>query len=182
MSQEIKIKILAKKSDNKAFKGSDDSWYNLNDNVIPYLEKMSKGDEVLVVYEKKGVSRYVSKLISTIQEAPKTEARESATEFVCEDCGKALKDGKYKKCFVCNKKNPVVKEDTQSEEPKKTYTKTEYKSNYGSPEDVAGKEIGCSLGAASTVASGCGFSDPETAAQFVRELATNLLEWIRLQK
>jgi hypothetical protein len=25
----------------------------------------------------------------------------------CEDCGKELKDAKYKKCYECNKKNPV---------------------------------------------------------------------------
>jgi hypothetical protein len=57
---EIKVKILAKKSDNKAFKASDDNWYNLNSDVIPSLEKTNKGDEVIVTYEKKGVSRYVS--------------------------------------------------------------------------------------------------------------------------
>ena len=34
---------------------------------------------------------------------------DTPAEFVCEDCGKTLKDGKYKKCYTCNKKNPSPK-------------------------------------------------------------------------
>src|SRR4030067_734882 len=84
---EVKGKILAKKGDNKAFKLDDNNWYNLNDPVIPYLDK----------------------------------------------------------------KNPTPKKETGSS--------TEYKSKYGSPEDVAGKQIGCALSSAATVAGGCAFSD-----------------------
>jgi len=40
--------------------------------------------------------------------APKEEVeRPTLTKgFKCEECGKELKDGKYKKCYTCNKKNP----------------------------------------------------------------------------
>ncbi len=176
--EQINLTIVCKKSDNKAFKGDDGNWYNLNDNVVSYLEKMNKGDKIKIEYTKKGVSRYVSKLTNAA-EAPIKEKEKSSTGYTCEVCGKELKDGKYKKCFTCNKSGATKKEDSKSTP---TEVKKEYKSNYGSPEDIAGKEIGCVLGAAATVAGGCGFNDPEVAAQFVKTLAESLLDWMRAKK
>jgi len=168
-------KIICKKSDNKAFKLGE-NWYNLNDNVVSCLEKLNKGDEVVVTFEKKGVSRYVSKLVSAgAAEAPKSEST-SSTEFACEVCGKALKDGKYKKCFVCNKSG-ATKPEVTGEEPKKSYTKT----SYDNPEKTAQIQRGNSLNAAATVAGGCAFSDPDTAKQFTLELAGAFLEWLRAE-
>jgi len=169
---EVKGKILAKKGDNKAFKLDDSNWYNLNDNVIPSLEKMSKGDEVVVTFEKKGVSRYVSKLSNTTYEQPKETPKEevkSSTGFACEDCGKELKDNKFKKCFMCNKKNPTPKGD-----------KKEYKS-YDSPEKIASIQRGNALNAAAAVASGQQFEDPDVAKQFTLLLAEDFLLWLRAE-
>ena len=173
---EVKGKILAKKGDNKAFKLDDSNWYNLNDNVVPYLEKMSKGDEVLVTFEKKGVSRYVSKLASAKAEASKTETpkTESTTGFACEVCGKELKDGKFKKCFMCNKSGATKKDDTKSEE-KKTYNKT----SYDNPEKTAQIQRGNALNAAASVAASQQFADPEVAKQFTLLLAEDFLTWLR---
>jgi len=177
---EVRGKILTKKSDNKALKLSDDNWYNLNAPAIPYLEKMSKGDEVIITFEKKGVSRYVSKIVSAT-EAPKEEKTEttSSTGFACEVCGKELKDDKFKVCYMCNKKGLKKKTDAPASVEKKNY---ESKTAYGSPEDIAGKEVGCSLGAAATAASGTAFNDPETCTQFVLEVAERLLDWMRAKK
>jgi hypothetical protein len=163
---EIKGKILAKKGDNKAFKLDDSNWYNLNDPVIPYLEKMNKGDEIVVTFEKKGVARYVSKLISAKLEVPKTETpkTESTTGFVCEDCQKELKDGKFKKCFMCNKKNPG-----------------KIKTSYDSPEKTAQIQRGNALNAAAMVASSQEFEDPEVAKQFTLLLAEDFLTWLRAE-
>ena len=185
---EIKVKILAKKSDNKAFKASDNNWYNLNDNVISYLEKMSKGDEVTVIYEKKGVSRYVSNLVSA-SEALKTETTPT-TGFVCEVCGKILKDGKYKKCFTCNKsgavapsKFPKTEVVTEKSEP---YVKKEYKS-FDNPEKTAQIQRGNALNAAASAASGRmflneeGSEDPDKAAQWIKLVADELLNWLRAE-
>jgi len=182
---EIKVKILAKKSDNKAFKASDNNWYNLNDNVVSTLEKMSKGDEVTVTFEKKGTSRYVSNLTSAgVVVETKTE---SATGYVCEVCGKALKDGKYKKCFTCNKSGAVKKEtataETKTPEP---YVKKEYKS-FDNPEKTAQIQRGNALNAASSAAVGrCflndnGVEDPDKAIQWIKIVADSLLEWLRAE-
>lgn len=171
---EIRGKIICKKSDNKAFKLGND-WYNLNAPVIPYLEKINKGDEVVVTFEKKGVARYVSKLVLA-KDAPKEEvSAEETGKPKCKACGKELKDDKYEMCYMCNKKGAKPKGE-------KTSTSSGDGVRYGSPEDIAGKEVGCALGAAATVASGCAFADPDTAAQYVRQLASNLLEWIRDNK
>lgn len=66
----------------------------------------------------------------TKTEPVKTES-EKSSEFKCEVCGKELKDGKYKKCFVCNKKNPTPKTDTTA----KTTTYT------GGQRDAVGQSI-----------------------------------------
>lgn len=39
--------------------------------------------------------------------SPSSDSQPSSAH-VCEDCGVNLKDGKYKKCYNCNKKNPTV--------------------------------------------------------------------------
>ncbi len=72
---EVKGKIWAIKSDFKALRLSDRRWYNVNEPVIPYLQKCSKGDEVTLTYEKKSNSTamYVSKLVKSAA-AEKTEA------------------------------------------------------------------------------------------------------------
>jgi hypothetical protein len=171
---EISGKIICKKSDNKAFKLGD-NWYNVNDNVIPDLTKMNKGDDVIVTYEQKNTSRYVSKLVSS---ASAQSNNTNTTGFVCEVCGKALKDDKFKKCFMCNKSG-ATKPATQEQGNQSTPTSAV---KYGSAEDIAGKEKGCALGAAATVASGCAFSDPETAKQFVLELADAFVDWMRAKQ
>jgi hypothetical protein len=178
---EVKGKILAKKGDNKAFKLDDGNWYNLNDNVIPYLEKMNKGDEVVVTFEKKGVSRYVSKLVNTAEVA-KTETT-STTEFACEVCNAPLKDGKFKKCYMCNKSGATKKEDPKSNpavtEPKKPYTP------YDNPEKTAQIQRGNALNAAAAVVGGCNLNNPKTSEeieaikQFTLLLAEDFLTWLR---
>ena len=194
---EVKGKILAKKSDNKAFKLDDDNWYNLNDPVIPYLEKMSKGDEIVVTFEKKGVSRYVSKLVSA-SETPKTTQKESSTDFVCEVCGKTLKDGKFKKCYECNKSGATKKEEPTTSEFKcedcgATLKNDKYKkcfacgkksfgkgkgTSYDSPEKAAQIQKESALKSAASVASNQQFADPGTAQQFTLMLADSFLEWL----
>jgi hypothetical protein len=173
---EVKGKILAKKGDNKAFKLDDSNWYNLNDNVIPYLEKLSKGDEVVVTYEKKGVSRHVSKLTGAFVE-PKTETT-STLGFICEVCGKELKDDKFKKCFLCNKNKAVKKEDPAPgvTEPKKPYTP------YDNPEKTAMIQKGNALNAAGAAISGnLQGADPDTIAQGLIMVAERALEWLKTE-
>jgi len=175
---EVRGKILAKKSDNKALKLSDDNWYNLNAPAIPYLEKMSKGDEVIITFEKKGVSRYVSKIISAVEAEPKETKTEttSSTGFACEVCGKELKDGRFKKCYMCNKKGLKPKDKAEEETPK-----TEKKHYYDNPEKTAQIQRGNALNAAATVASGQQFNDPEVAKQFTLILADEFLTWLRAE-
>jgi len=174
---EVKGKILAKKGDNKAFKLDDDNWYNLNDNVIPYLEKMSKGDEVLVAFEKKGVSRYVSKLTAAGATPEQKAETESTTEFACAVCKKPMKDGKFKVCFMCNKKGLKPPSETSTSDSgagkKENY--------YNNPEKTAQIQRGNAINAAAASAGGTSFDSPDTAAQFVLDLADRFLEWIRAE-
>jgi hypothetical protein len=170
-------KIICKKSDNKAFKLGE-NWYNLNDPVIPFLEKLNKGDEVVVTFEKKGVSRYVSKLVSASAantEAPAEEKKESSTGFACEVCGKELKDDKFKVCYMCNKKGlkPKAKADASAPAEKNNY--------YNNPEKTAQIQRGNALNAAATVASSQQFNDPEVAKQFTLILADEFLTWLRAE-
>jgi hypothetical protein len=208
---EAKGKIVVKKSDNKAFKLGED-WYNVNDNVIPILTKMNKGDDVVVTYEKKGVARYVSNMVpagaaSTAPAAVTEEKSTSSAEFKCVVCQKPLKDGKYKKCYDCNKSGASVPASTASTSTEfkctdcgailkdNKYTKcfTCNKKNpekktwggkggksYDSPEKTAQIQRGNALNAAASVASGQQLADPDTAAQYVILLAQKFLDWLRL--
>jgi hypothetical protein len=175
---EVKGKILAKKSDNKAFKCSDDNWYNLNDGVVASLEKLSKGDEIIAIYEKKGTSRYVSKLDKAGVVAPTSEVSPSTDGFKCAVCSAPMKTGKFKVCYLCNKKGLKAPGTAGGKE---TGTYTGAGNKYDNPEKTAQIQRGNALNAAGTVASGCGFSDPDTAAQFVKTLADSLLEWLRAE-
>lgn len=175
---EVKGKILAKKSDNKAFKCSDENWYNLNDCVVASLEKLSKGDEIVATYEKKGTSRYVSKLEKAGAAAPTEEASPSTEGFKCAVCGASLKTDKFKVCYMCNKKGlkaPVGGNKDSSLAPAKF-------TSYDNPEKTAQIQKGNALNASAMAASSCAFADPDTAAQFVKTLATSLLEWLRTEE
>lgn len=208
----MKGKILVKKSDNKALKLSDDNWYNLEENVIPILTKMNKGDDVVVTYEKKGVARYVSNMVpaGTANTAPANATEEKNTSpagFKCVVCQKPLKDGKYKKCYDCNKSGASAPASTASTSTEfkctdcgatlkdNKYTKCftcnkknpEKKSwggkggkSYDSPEKTAQIQRGNALNAAASVASGQQLADPDTAAQYVILLAQKFLDWLRL--
>jgi molybdenum cofactor biosynthesis enzyme MoaA len=179
---EIKGKILCKKSDNKAFK-MEDNWYNVNDNVIPILEKISKGDFITVQYEKKGISRYVSKL-SRVAESDSNITNGTDTAFICEVCGKVLKDGTFKKCYMCNKSGATKKASSEEEstsEPQKDESSQLKKrdSYYNNPEKTAQIQRGNALNAAASVASSQQFPDPDIAKQFTLILADSFLEWLR---
>jgi len=192
MAQETRVKIAAKKSDSRAFKASDNSWYNLNDNVIPVLEKLSKGDEIIVEYEKKGMSRFVSKIRKAGETEPKKEEVQKVdTGLNCKVCNAPIKTIKFNhKCYDCNmlaKTEPKkeieknIPKEVKPEEPNVVATvKKEWKS-YDNPEKTAQIQRGNALNASAMACSGVGFSDPEACSQMVLEVAERLLNWLRAE-
>lgn len=150
MSYEIKGTIIAKAGNGKGFKISTDQekWYTATDITAPYLAKMNKGDEVVVIYEKKGVSHICTKIM-------KAEAK--AVE-------------------------PTPAPTASSVSTPKTYTQPFVnKTGYGSPEDVAGKEVGCAAGCAANILSGRQ-EDVDTLIEMFRVLTNGILEHIRSLK
>ena len=170
---EFNGKLKVKAGNGKGFKIEGyDGWFNASDKVVPYLEKIEVGTEVVVIYKQDGIKRIAEKVspASTVKE--KEQHEEKKSEFTCEVCGASLKDGKYKVCYMCNKKG--AKKSTS--ETKKSST-----SNTNTDDRTAQIQRGNSLNAASMVASGQSFSNPEEAGQFVKILAENLLEWLRAE-
>lgn len=106
--------------------GMDDGkerWMTTSTAVYGFAKKALKGtdkqtgyggDEVKVEYTQDG-GKYNCTRIEKTGGAPTTQQNTTTnnTEFKCSECGKALKDGQYKKCYLCNQKNPT-KSDTQS--------------------------------------------------------------------
>lgn len=104
--------------------GLDDGkekWATTSEAVYNYAKKNFKAKEE-VEYEmtekdgKYDVTRILKKgqtsaPAETKTASPATETSRTA-EYKCEDCGAVLKDGKYKKCYPCNKKNPAPKKET----------------------------------------------------------------------
>ncbi len=99
-------------------------------------------------------------------EPPKKE-EPSKVIYTCKSCGKELKDNKYEVCFECSQKGNKPT----------SFNKT----GYGSAEDIAGKEVGCSANCASTILSGRQ-EDPETLLEMFRTLMNGILDHIRMTK
>ena len=178
---DVTVKIAAKKSDGKAFKADDGNWYNLNAPVEPYLAKMNKGDEIVVSFEKKGTSRYVSKITLASAKTETTPAAEASPtaepEFKCPVCGKAMKDNKYPVCYTCNKAGKTAPSQTAAQT---AAAKTGYNS-YDNPAKTAQIQRGNALNAAAAVAGGVAFNSPQDASEFTIELANSFLNWLRLE-
>ena len=108
------VKFAAKKKDmiQLAENGGSPKWYWMSGAVQGFAHKAIKaGDEVTIEgNEEKDNLTIITKISKAGSGSSGTSLPETTntgtTGFVCEDCGKALKDGKYKKCFVCNKKTP----------------------------------------------------------------------------
>lgn len=110
--------------------GMDDGkerWMTCSKIVYGFVKKALKGtdketgyegDEVKVTYTNVD-GKYNCTRIEKVGGTP-TSQRETTTDGKpkCTDCGKELKDNKYSKCYLCNKKNPVKSTGT------KTYTKS----------------------------------------------------------
>jgi len=148
------------------------------------LAKIEVGTDVEVEYFKKGVKKEVTKITAVTSapqaQAPAPQQSEVSAGPKCNVCGKALKDGKYKTCFMCNKKKQAEKpaaEAASTEAPKASYSK----SNYGSAEDVAGKEVGCAAGCAASILAGRQ-EQPEVLLEYFRVLMNGILEHIRASK
>ena len=170
---EITGKIKAKAGNGKGFMvEGQEGWFNATPAVVPYLAKYEKGTEVEVTFEKKGVNKIVSKIVvamNNIKEATTTTSEPVTTGFICEDCGAVLKDGKYKKCYTCNKKNPAKAKPVGAS------------NSYDNPAKTAQIQRGNALNAASAVASSQQFTDPDTAKQFTLMLADEFLTWLRAE-
>jgi len=187
----LTAKVTNKSKTNKGlqFEGQE-GWFSVPEKLIPFSEKINKGDTVEVTFIKTGVSKNVVYLSATTAEAKKEEPKveeKKGTGFNCTVCGAELKDGKYKKCYTCNQKA----KETQVEEPKKTEVFDEPekekeswkpgKSNYGSPEDIAGKEVGCAANCAAAILAGR-TENPDTLLELWRILFNGILEHIKLSK
>jgi hypothetical protein len=110
----------------KIEKDGEDKWMTTNKKVFDYTKTAFKeGDEIGIDYVEKNGQIHINRVnkdckVTSTKETEKEPEPEVAdtgvkeSEFKCEDCGKALKDGKYKKCYTCNKKNPVKKESKTS--------------------------------------------------------------------
>ena len=185
MNLKAKITKIAGKELPKGGKGfqleGEEGWFTAVKSIVPYLDKCKEGDIVNITFEKKGVYRNVTK-IEKVQGESKPEVQD-APEFTCEDCGTALKDGKYKKCYKCNQKsNTPPKEDTYKKEDHKSIKE---KDNFSAPttKDVQIRR-GNSLAAAGNVLKG-NFegtnTDIETIKQATLELANAFVNWLTLE-
>ena len=97
-----------------------EKWASTSEAVVNYAKANFKANEdVDADYTEKNGSYTVTRItkkgatpapVATANTAPASEVK--TTEYKCEDCGATLKDGKYKKCYPCNKKNPAPKKES----------------------------------------------------------------------
>jgi len=194
----LTAKVTNKSKTNKGlqFEGQE-GWFSVPEKLIPFSAKINKGDTIEVTYIKKGVFKNVVYLgaatgaVTPVEpkEAPKT----STTGFACTVCGAELKDGKYKKCFNCNKKAKEAPVAEKKEEPTTTTgtqvfdepikEKKEWvPGNYNNPEKTAQIQRGNALNAAASAVSGNLSGDnPEAVQEAVLMIANTFLDWLRAE-
>jgi len=82
------------------------TWANCTSAVFTYAKKTYKdGDEVDAEYSVKNGEYNVTRITKKGQGGG-GETKPKSNAPTCADCGKELKDSKYEKCYLCNKKNP----------------------------------------------------------------------------
>jgi hypothetical protein len=161
---EVKGKIVVKFSNGKSFKLSNNTMYTVDEKVIPFLAKVSKGDDVILEVTKKGTFNLVTKLMKNAVEQTEPEVTEEA-EFKCEKCGAALKDDKYKTCWACSQKNKPSVEKTGEG----TYVDKTAQIQRGNALNAAGAALSGNLQGA----------DPDTIIEALITVAERALEWLR---
>ncbi len=198
----LTAKVTNKSGTNKGlqFEG-EEGWFSVPEKLTSFSAKINKGDTVEVTYIKKGIFRNVVYLAagasSTEQKKEEPKEEKVPTEFSCSVCGVGLKDGKYKKCFPCNKKakeapveekkEPVTTAGTGTQvfdEPQKETTRWT-PGNYNNPEKTAQIQRGNALNAAAAVVSNSGIQledkSPEALAEVTKVIADLFLDWLRAE-
>jgi hypothetical protein len=162
------VKIFAKSRNGKMVKAGETDksciWYFLDEPVVKFVETGIKvGDEVTIKYEQnngKNTITYITKGKGENQKSNHvSNTNSNNTLFKCEECGAILKDGKYKKCYICNQKNP----------PKKGYSSPNLSSK--SPEDKEQiKRLSILSSAVKAVQAVTGQVDVNSLAEYVLNL------------
>jgi len=187
-TEKVKGKLQRKAGNGKGFLVEGvDGWFNTSEAATPYLAKIEVGTEVEVDYFKKGVKKEVTKIVVVETATPSAQAAvapktTSVTGSTCAVCGKAMKDDRFKVCFMCNKQGKKAPSETHTsatETETKTYSSSG--SRYGSAEDVNGKEVGCAAGCAASILAGRQ-EQPDVLLEHFRVLMNGILEHIRLLK
>jgi predicted RNA-binding Zn-ribbon protein involved in translation (DUF1610 family) len=118
----MKFKIAIAKSGKYLLKieldNGEEKWATTSEAVYNFTKSAFKeGDTIGLDYIEKNGQYHVNRVTKDgkVTSKKEVEKEEEVAEFTCEDCGKALKDGKYKKCFLCNKKNPAKKKVEKEE-------------------------------------------------------------------
>lgn len=113
----MKYLVAVRKNGKNLLRFEDDKqnkiWAITTDAVVNYAKNNFKeGDECGLEYTIDDNDQYN---VTRINKDGKSTTSKSAPDkkdpnkFYCEDCGKELKSGKYKKCYTCNQKNPSKK-------------------------------------------------------------------------
>ena len=83
-------------------------WAETSVAVFNYAKNnFAEGEEAGFEYTEKNGQYKVTRINKNGESKKVTSSPTETSEYVCEDCGTKLKEGKYKKCYTCNKKNPT---------------------------------------------------------------------------
>lgn len=119
MAEEYKTgKVFAMYSDGHAVKvgttKDDAEWCDVVEEIQKYVDNSYKDADVRYKVRLEGKRRKIYVLFKQDDKGKAADEKPTGgTGFTCEDCGKELKDGKYKKCYMCGKKNPKSKPEKE---------------------------------------------------------------------
>lgn len=88
-----------------------EGWFGANfPPAKPKLADIAEGTRVKLTYVVKGIYKNVTDIELSVSGDAAPAPAPATTGYKCSECGAALKDGKYKKCYDCNQKakNPAA--------------------------------------------------------------------------
>jgi hypothetical protein len=173
----MKLLVAYQKGSKNLLKiGMDDGaekWATTTSAVVAYAKKNFKeGEEAKFEMTEKNGQYHVTKILKADGSSSSEPTADPApTEYKCSDCGAKLKDGKYKKCYACNKKNPASKTEDK---------KTSYKEKPDSVGNSIEKQA-MMKAAANAVATGmqAQFQNADTLAEMIIVVYNKLLAELR---
>lgn len=126
------VKAAFKKDMIRVAVDGQEKWATCTPQVLGFVKKTFKGGED-VEYQSDITGElgfHITRISKVGEKSPEPKKEDKVAEFVCEVCGKSLKDDKYKKCYTCNQNKSTISDKPKCQDCGKELKDDKYKKCY----------------------------------------------------